>query len=90
MAKVFLTFAFLQALSFVVQVVNIRALAHLKYKWAVLTDGLICLLGWTILRYMIKNDSIPALAGYLTGGMIGSFLGMWISRAWGSKDESPK
>lgn len=79
----FATFAALQGISFVVAVVNIRALAHLQYGWAVLTDGLICWLGWTLFQKLKEANSTPAKVGYIVGGMAGSLVGMWVTRVWG-------
>jgi hypothetical protein len=79
----FLIFALLQTLNFVLLVVNIRAIAHVQYGWAIATDGAICLLGWTLLKKITEAKGWHARAGYVCGGMVGSFLGIWITRVWG-------
>lgn len=80
----FATFCGLQTLAFVLAVVNIRALAHLQYAWAVVTDGLICLLGWMLFKKMQEASSNIARAGYVIGGMLGSIIGMWVTQQWGN------
>jgi len=79
----FVNFAALQTAYFVACVVNIRALAHLQYGWAVLTDGLICLMTWTIVKKIGEANNLASRIGYVVGGMIGSLLGMWITSIWG-------
>ena len=79
----FSVFALLQCCNFILLVVNIRAIAHVQYVWAIATDGLICLLGWTLLRKIASAEGWASRAGYVCGGMIGSFVGIWITRVWG-------
>ncbi len=81
--RIFLTFFGLQGMNFILLVVNIRAVAHSQYLWAVLTDGLICAVSWTLLQHRLACDSMVAKAGFILGGMIGSLVGMWLTRIWG-------
>jgi hypothetical protein len=81
--RLFATFALLQCGYFVLLVVNIRAVAHAQYAAAVVTDGLICLCGWTLLKKIVAADGVASRCGYITGGMAGSALGIWLTRVWG-------
>ena len=79
----FATFAALQALNFVLITVNYRAVAHQQYAWAIVTDGVICLLGWSLLKRVMDAQGWPARSGYIVGGMVGSAAGMYLTRVWG-------
>lgn len=79
----FLLFAALQATNFLLITVNYRAVAHVQYVWAALTDGIICLLSWTLLKKISEASGWSARIGYACGGMGGSLLGMWLTRIWG-------
>lgn len=79
----FLFFAFLQATNFLLITINYRAVAHVQYVWAALTDGAICLLSWTLLKKIASADGWPSRIGYACGGMGGSILGIWLTRVWG-------
>lgn len=82
--RTFLTFFILQVINFILLVTNIRALAHLQYTMAVLTDGLICFMSWTVFKAMQRDvNSWAAKVGFISGGMVGSLLGMYITRRWG-------
>jgi hypothetical protein len=80
----FAKFAALQSVNFVIAVANIRALAHLQYGWAVLTDGLICILMWTIIKNIGEAKDPYAKVGYVIGGMVGSLVGMFLTQMWGN------
>lgn len=81
--RAFFAFALLQAVNFLLITVNYRAVAHVQYPYAILTDGAICLLGWTLLKKITEAKGWAARAGYVCGGMVGSFLGIWVTRVWG-------
>lgn len=81
--KSFLTIFGLQVVDFVLICINFRAVAHLQYVPAVLTDAAMCTLGWTFFQIMKEDSSRGARAGFILGGMVGSFLGMYATRFWG-------
>lgn len=81
--KDFTVFAAMQSINFVVITVNYRAVAHQQYAWAIATDGMICLLGWSLLKRLTEANGWLARGGYICGGMAGSALGMWLTRVWG-------
>lgn len=73
----------LQGTNFLLIVVNMRAAAHLQYTMAALTDFLICLLSWTLLKKITEAQGWSAKLGYAFGGTCGSLLAMWLTRVWG-------
>lgn len=79
----FLSFAALQALAYFILVANIRAIAHLNYPFAVLTESTYLLVQWTVVRRMVKVEGASAMFGYIVGGTIGSLLSMYLTRTWG-------
>ena len=79
----FLSFAALQALAYFVLVANIRAIAHLNYMAAVITESGYLLIQWTVVRRMVKVEGNAAMIGYIVGGTIGSLFSMWLTRGWG-------
>lgn len=81
--SVFWTFAGLQALAYFVLVANIRAIAHLNYPAAVLTESSYLFIQWTVVRRVVVAESPLAMAGYIVGGTAGSLLSMWLTRGWG-------
>ncbi len=81
--RTFSTFFILQGVNFLLLVCNIRAVAHQQYFWAVVTDGVICAVSWTLLQHRLACDSVVAKAGFILGGMVGSLAGMYLTRIWG-------
>ena len=81
--KDFALFAALQFLNFLVLVINIRAISHEQIAAAIVTDGLACVLGWTLIKRVSQASSWPARVGYVAGGMSASWVGIWLTRTWG-------
>jgi hypothetical protein len=79
----FASFAALQALAYFILVANIRALAHLNYPMAAITEASYLLIQWTVLRRVVGATGWRAKSGYIVGGTLGSLLSMWLTRAWG-------
>lgn len=73
----------LQVVDFILICVNFRAVAHLQYIPAILTDAAMCALGWTFFQIMKEDSSMGARVGFILGGVVGSFLGMYATRVWG-------
>jgi hypothetical protein len=78
----FTTFMGLQALNFILITVNYRAVAHEQLFWVIASDGVICLLSWTLLKRLTEASGWPSRSGYVCGGMVGSAIGMWLTRVW--------
>lgn len=81
--SIFLQMALAQFVSYTNLVVNIRAIAHQHYVWAVITDGLASLIGYFIVRKVAKNDSPWAPWGMAVGGMLASVVGIYVTKHWG-------
>lgn len=73
----------LQFLNFLILTVNYRAVAHGLYTWTALTDMLICLINWTLIKKVANEDSMWARVGYLFGGTTAGIVGIWITQSWG-------
>lgn len=78
----FLSFAAFQAVAYFILVANIRAVAHLNYPMAVVTESSYLLFQWVIIRRVVVADSWQAMAGFITGGTVGSLFSMWVTRGW--------
>lgn len=81
--KTFFRFAVLQSTAYLILVANIRAIAHLDYGVAAMTESLYLLVQWTVLRRILSTESHAARAGYIVGGTCGTLLAMWLTRMWG-------
>lgn len=78
----FLSFAFLQFISYFILVGNIRAVAKLHYGFAALTEVAHLGMLWFILKRIVESDSWFAFAGYVVGGTCGTLLSMYLTRRW--------
>lgn len=74
-----------QAFNFLLIVVNIRACAKGKILIAVLTDFVICVLGFTLIRLIASAGSAPEVLAYAAGGSSGSALAILLTRKWDAK-----
>ena len=74
-------------LLFVIQVtlyclvcVNYRAVAEAQYHLSALSDFLIASMGFFVIRKIARNeDAFHQWLGYVSGSVIGSYLGIWLS-----------
>jgi hypothetical protein len=73
----------LQLIDFILICINFRAVAHLQYVPAILTDTLMCAMGWSFFQIMKDDSSRGARAGFIVGGAVGSLIGMYVTRLWG-------
>lgn len=66
---------------YVMLVINMRAVAQGQYVVAVISDGIIALISFLVLRRIIKSTDEPhQWAGYTVGSMIGSVVGIYVSK----------
>lgn len=79
----FLMFAVLQFISYLNLTVNFRAIAHEQYVFAIFTDGLACVIGYTVVRRISGDKSRWGVVGMTLGGMCAAVVGIWLTRAWG-------
>jgi len=80
--SVFFLAALLQFANYLAATVNIRAVAHKQYRWAVATDGSIVLMTYFIIQRVAQADSWMVLAGMLVGGTLSSVVGIWLTAKW--------
>jgi hypothetical protein len=72
----------LQTVAFTILVTNLRAISHLQYTIAALTEIAFLSIQWTLIRKIVSADSWPEQAGYMFGGACGTLLSMWMTRMW--------
>ncbi|HUR19847.1 MAG TPA: hypothetical protein VMZ90_03510 [Vicinamibacterales bacterium] len=80
--RVLLALFFGQAFNFLLIVVNIRACAKGLILAAVVTDFLICVLGFTLIRLIADAGTPTEVLAYALGGSSGSALAIWVTRRW--------
>lgn len=73
-----------QALNFLLIVVNIRACAKGKIWMAVVTDFLICILGFGLIHIIASAHTPQDVLAYALGGSCGSALAIRLTRRWDS------
>lgn len=71
-----------QATNFLLIVVNIRACAKGKIVVAVVTDFVICLLGFGLIHLVSQAHTWDQMASYAAGGAGGSAIAILITRKW--------
>lgn len=81
--KQFFAFMVVQFVSYLNLTINFRAIAHEQYAFAVVTDGLACILGYTIVKLVNGDKSRWGIVGMTAGGMCAAVVGIWLTRAWG-------
>jgi hypothetical protein len=76
-------FAGLQFVSYLNLTINFRAIAHKRYLYACMSDGIACLLSWTIVRQISHAENTwEGMVGLMCGGMLAAGVGIWITRHW--------
>ncbi len=80
-----------QVANYAILVINYRATANGHMRTMVLTDGLCATFTFVVIRRIAKmaeTDAIIPWLGYMLGGMVGSVIGMSISKLL-HKQEKP-
>lgn len=78
--------ALLEAASFLIVTINLRALAKGRVWLTVSTDALISGIGFFVVKQVAGATTYLEMVGYVIGACSGSAAGMYITRAW--QDES--
>jgi len=75
----------MQFVSYLLLVVNYRAVTQTRYFSIAWTDFAIASMGFFVFRRIAKNEanSISQWLGYASGGMVGSLLGVFLSHYFG-------
>lgn len=68
---------------FLVLTINFRMIALGHIPGAVITDGIIAFLGWTLVKRIAEATTVPERCGYIIGAMLGSVSGILITRLGG-------
>lgn len=79
--KEFITLFIIQVISYSLLCINFRAVAQAHYIQSAITDFIIATLSFFVIRKIAKSeDTFHGWAGYALGGVVGSFLGIWLSK----------
>jgi hypothetical protein len=81
--KEFFSFMALQFISYLNLTINFRAIAHEQYLAAVVSDGIACVLAYTIVKRIHGDKSKWGLVGMTIGGMGAAVVGIWLTKSWG-------
>lgn len=72
---------FVQILSYSLLCINYRAVAQAEYFQAAISDFTIATLGYLVIKKLANSDnSFHQWLGYSLGGVVGSIVGIWISK----------
>jgi hypothetical protein len=81
--NLFLTFFAIQFVQYLLVTINMRAVAAGKYVWTAVTDATFAGFGFLLIQKVAETHSHGAWAGYVAGGIVGSQVGIWVSkRLW--------
>jgi hypothetical protein len=80
LVKTFLLFFALMFLTYGLACINFRMIARGSYFGTAWSDAAIALLGFTLIRYVASTDALIAQVGYVSGGVCGSMLGLYLTR----------
>lgn len=77
----FLVFFVIQVYSYAMIVFNYRMVAQGDYFKAIASDGVYSGVNWFVIRKIAKTEECYyGFAGYVTGCMVGSALGIYVSK----------
>ncbi len=72
----------LQALAYLVLVVNMRAVAKTKYASAGITEVIYALMNFVLLHRIIDAHTWPEALAYSAGCTVGTLAAMWLTKHW--------
>ena len=78
--KTFCLFFGLMFVNYGLVCINMRMIARGSYLGTAWTDAAIAGLGFTLIRSVASADALGAQLGYVSGGVCGSLLGLWLTR----------
>lgn len=77
----FLTLCIIQIISYSLLCINFRAVAQAEYIQSAVSDFMIASLNFFVIKKIAQGqDHTHQWAGYATGSVIGSFLGIYLSK----------
>jgi hypothetical protein len=70
-----------QVVSYSLLCINYRAVAHAHYFQSAVSDFAIATLGYFVIKRIANSDdSLHQWLGYSMGGVVGSIVGIWLSK----------
>lgn len=82
--KEFFTLFFIQLVMYTFWCINYRATAQAQYHLAAVSDFMIASINFFVIRKIAHGDDhIHQWAGYASGSVVGSYLGIWLSTVIG-------
>ena len=79
----FLSLFFIQIVAYTIFCINYRAVADAHYHTAAISDFGIASLNFFVIRKIAHGqDHTHQWAGYALGSVVGSYLGIWISKTF--------
>jgi hypothetical protein len=77
----FLTFFIIQTICYSILTVNFRAVAEGRLAISLLSDGINASFAFFVVRKIAKSDdALSGFFGYVSGSLVGTALGMYISK----------
>lgn len=81
----FFALFFIQIVNYSILCINYRAVAQGQYHMSATTDFMLASLSFFVIRKIAHGDDhLHQWAGYATGGVVGSYLGIWLSKLLGA------
>jgi lipopolysaccharide export LptBFGC system permease protein LptF len=83
----FATFFAMMFVNYLLICLNMRYVAKGSYTGVAWSDGLILVLGFTVIQQVAEAHTWAARLGYIGGGIVGAQLGLWLTRHHGNASE---
>jgi len=78
----FLAAALLQFTHYLVLTVNFRAIAHKRWRWAIVTDAAAVMFSYFIVQQVANAEGYTVLAGMMLGGSAAAVAGIKLTEGW--------
>lgn len=72
----------LQALAYLVLVVNMRAVTHGKYLAVAATEVIYALMNFMLIHRIVESHTWTEACVYATGCTVGTLVAMWLTKHW--------
>jgi hypothetical protein len=77
-----LTLGGLQALAYLVLVINIRAVARLRWAAVAVTEVIYALMNFLLIHRIVEAHTWPEALAYAAGCTVGTLAAMWATKHW--------
>jgi hypothetical protein len=78
--RTFFVFFGLMFANYALNAINFRMIARCSYVGTAWSDAAIAVLGFTLIRHVASTEAMVAQLGYVSGGVCGSLLGLYLTR----------